>query len=298
MTTVLSITGLCKQYGHIQAVNSLSLTVEKGQVYGLLGPNGSGKTTTLGIILGVIRQNAGVYQWFGQPKNARSRRKIGSLLEQPNFYPWLSAMQNLKIVAGIRGEAEDSIENFLKLTSLWEKRNALYNTFSLGMKQRLGLCSTLLGDPDVLVLDEPANGVDAQGIADIRRIILDRASEGKTIIMASHILDEVEKVCTHVGILKAGELLDSGSISSVLSSDDTIEVAAEDMQVLASALGDFPGIKGIEKETRLFRVAIESEVDAGSLNHFLTDRGIFVSHLSRRKRSLESHFLELLNGKS
>jgi ABC-2 type transport system ATP-binding protein len=166
------------------------------------------------------------------------------------------------------------------------------------MKQRLGLCSVLIGDPEVLVLDEPANGVDAQGIADIRRIILDKASEGKTIIMASHILDEVEKVCTHVGILKNGGLIDSGAISSVLSSDDTIEVAADNMEALAKALADFPGTKGVEKETRLFRVTIEPETDAASLNRFLADQGIFVSHLSRCKQSLESHFLELLNGES
>ncbi len=295
MDTVLSIDGISKTYGRVWAVQNLSLSVKKGQVYGILGPNGSGKTTTLGIILGVIRADSGTYNWFNSPPAAKHRRRIGALIEQPNFYPWLSGEQNLKITAAIREVPPSSVDDALTITGLRDRGRDSFVGYSLGMKQRLGIASALLGDPDILVLDEPTNGVDAQGIADIRNIILKVASKGKTVILASHILDEVEKVCDSVAVLRDGEVLESGNISRILNPGDIIEVAAENMDTLAKKLDGFPGIKSIEKIAGMININAGSDVSPGDLNLYLSKQGIILTHLYRKKRSLESRFLELLD---
>ena len=216
MSQVLEIKNVSKKYGNIRALDGVSLNVERGNVYGILGPNGSGKTTLLGIILNIINANQGTYSWFGKPPSKHSRKKIGALLETANFYPYLSAYQNLKVTATIKGVPYSDIDRVLQIVGLADRKNSKFKGFSFGMQQRLAMASVLLGNPEVLVLDEPTNGLDPQGIAEVRNLIIKVAGEGKTIIIASHILDEIEKVCTHVGILKTGRLMVSGAMGEIV----------------------------------------------------------------------------------
>ena len=202
MSKVLSVSALSKRYGSIRALDSFSLEVNQGEVYGILGPNGSGKTTTLGILLDVLKADSGTYSWFDGMPTVKARRQIGSILETPNFYPYLSARQNLAIACTIKEVGTSDIDRVLKEVNLYERRHDKFETYSLGMKQRLALASAMLGDPDVLILDEPTNGLDPLGIAEVRGLILQQAQKGATIIMASHILDEVEKTCSHVAVFK------------------------------------------------------------------------------------------------
>ncbi|MBS1573854.1 MAG: ATP-binding cassette domain-containing protein, partial [Bacteroidetes bacterium] len=211
METVLSLSNITKSYGPVRALKNVSFNVPEGCVFGILGPNGSGKTTLLSIILDVLKANNGSFLWFGQPGSPDQRKKIGSLLETPNFYHYLSAIDNLKVTQSISGRGTvENIDAVLKKVKLYERRKSRFKTYSLGMKQRLAIAATLLGDPKVLVFDEPTNGLDPVGIAEIRELIIELRNSGHTIIMASHLLDEVEKVCTHVAILKTGELLTTG----------------------------------------------------------------------------------------
>ena len=201
---ILTVENISKNYGNIKALKGVSFSVPAGCVYGILGPNGSGKTTLLGIIMNVLKATGGSYKLFDENATDAHRKKIGTLLETPNFYHYLSAVQNLKISAAIKGHGEDDIDNVLHTVDLFKRKDSPFSTFSLGMKQRLAIGAALLGDPDVLVFDEPTNGLDPVGIAEIRSLIKELSAKGKTIIMASHLLDEVEKVCTHVAILKQG----------------------------------------------------------------------------------------------
>lgn len=300
MKTVLSINNLNKRFGKIHAVNDLSLTIEQGSVFGILGPNGSGKTTTLGIILGVINSNSGSFQWFGDSDGKRDdskleRRRIGAILEQPLFYPYLTALKNLQVVAQIKQVPYSDIERVLKIVELYDRKADKFRTFSYGMKQRLAIAAALLGNPEVLIFDEPTNGLDPQGIAEIRGLILRIAEEGKTILLASHLLDEVQKTCSDVAILKKGKKLYSGNVKEVLNLSDTIEVASSDLQKLKICLNDFPKITRIDEEQNLLLVHMESGLSTENLNTFLVGKGIIVSHLNLRKKSLEQQFLELLS---
>ncbi|MEL7534665.1 MAG: ATP-binding cassette domain-containing protein, partial [Bacteroidota bacterium] len=199
---VLSTRNLHKNYGRITAVNQLNLEVPEGTVFGLLGPNGSGKTTTLGMILGVTSPTSGDFLWFGEAASHKQRKQVGSILEKPNFYPNFSAYKNLALACKIKEVSSDRIDEVLEQVGLAERKNDSFQTFSLGMKQRLAIGSALLAHPKVLILDEPTNGLDPEGIAEIRELIIDIASTGKTIILASHLLDEVQKVCTDFAVLR------------------------------------------------------------------------------------------------
>ncbi len=295
LETILSIQQISKRYGKIRAVNDLSLEVKKGQVYGILGPNGSGKTTTLSVILGLISANHGTFEWFGEKPATESRKRIGSVIESPNFFPYLTPVVNLRIVADIKGKDYGDIDRVLKLTGLYERRNTRFKTFSFGMKQRLAVASALLGNPDVLILDEPTNGLDPQGIAHIRELILMIASGGTTIILASHLLDEVQKICSHVAVLSKGTKLFEGRVSEVLAVSDSYELGADDRDKLAAALAEFPGFRSQAGLEGKLQVWFEKEVDPGEINRFCHEKGIILTHLAERKRSLEQHFLELLN---
>lgn len=264
-------------------------------MFGVLGPNGSGKTTLLGIILDVLIANAGSYSWFGGMKHEDSRRQIGSLLETPNFYHYLSAYDNLEITAAIRQKGVDDRDRVLKLVGLSERQHSKFKTFSLGMKQRLAIGAALLGSPKVLVLDEPTNGLDPAGIAEIRELIRKLNREGVTIIIASHLLDEVEKVCTDVAILKRGNLLINGPVNEVLRSEDQIEVSAADMSQLERVLRMMSGIKKIRAVDRVLELSVEDGIDPRQVNEFCMSRGTVLSHLLVRKRSLESKFMEITN---
>ncbi|MCX6305584.1 MAG: ATP-binding cassette domain-containing protein [Bacteroidetes bacterium] len=295
METILSISNISKRYGKIQAVNGLSLEVKKGQVFGILGPNGSGKTTTLSIILELLKANSGNFRWFGKPPSKESRKRIGSVIESPNFFPYLSPVVNLKIVADIKDFGYDDIDRVLTLTGLFERRNTRFKTFSFGMKQRLAVASALLGNPDVLILDEPTNGLDPQGIAHIRELILHIASQGTTIIIASHLLDEVQKICSHVAVLNKGIKLFDGKVSEVLAISDSYELSAGNLELLTNSVKQHPAFQSVVPGGDKIQVYFKDAVDPEELNLFFFHQGITLTHLSERKRSLEQHFLELLD---
>jgi len=293
---ILQTSNLTKKYGNLTALDEFTLNIPKGTVYGILGPNGSGKTTTLGIVLEVLKQNKGTYHWFNESEpNHISRRRIGSILETPNFYPYLSAEKNLKIAAKIKKVEENDIDRVLNLVGLSERRKAKYSAFSLGMKQRLSIAAALLGNPEVLLLDEPTNGLDPQGISEIRQLIIDVAQRGITVIIASHLLDEVEKVCTHVAIIKKGKLLTYGNVDEILSDDNILELKSEDLNKLYSILQTFSGIKKLEQLPTKVRLTLENEIPAYRVNQFLFENGIVLSHLESKKKSLEMQFLEITN---
>ena len=291
---ILATDNLTKRYGKILAVDKLSLNIKKGNVYGILGPNGSGKTTTLATILGVINATEGTYSWFDNKIGYNPRKKIGALLEQPNFYPYLTGYENLKIVAEIKNIPFDRIDEALKTVGLYERKQHKFKTYSLGMKQRLAIGSALLGDPEVLVLDEPTNGLDPQGIAEVRQLIIKVAETGKTIILASHILNEVEKVCTHVAVLKKGKLLAEGSVNTILAGGDIFEVGADNLDSLSMTLSLNPQVKSIITENG--KLLIETEnVTGAQINDYAHQHGVILSHIAQKKRSLEEHFIELIN---
>jgi ABC-type multidrug transport system ATPase subunit len=294
MEPILAVNHLHKKFGNIHAVNDLSLIVNKGSVFGILGPNGSGKTTTLGMLLNVIRPTKGDFYWFGQPSSNKTRQKIGAILETPNFYPYLSARNNLKLVAGIKQADSANISKVLKITNLENRQYDAYKTFSLGMKQRLALASALINDPEVLILDEPTNGLDPQGIAEVRDIISRVAREGTTVILASHLLDEVQKVCTHFAVLKSGKKVFSGNVEEALAEASFIEVAAPDMEGLLTVLKKFPFLISLYSEEGKLVVKLAPEVNSKELNEYLIKNGIIISHLLTRKKSLEKQFLEIL----
>ncbi len=294
---ILSIKDLSKRYGSIRALDHLDLEVEQGSVFGILGPNGSGKTTTLGILLDILKPDSGSFSWFGKVSDKESRKKIGAILEVPVFYPYLTAYQNLQLLAKIKELPGDDIEQALQTVGLAERKFSKYKTYSLGMKQRLAIAATLLGNPEVMILDEPTNGLDPRGIADIRNIILDIASRGITIIIASHILDEVQKICSHVAVLEKGKKLYAGKVSEVLGESQWVELAAEDMQKLLFSLRKFPDIGSIQEEGDRYIVKLADHMLPSELNRYLFDNGIVLTHLASRKKSLEKYFLDLLDKK-
>lgn len=292
---VLKIEGLDKRFGAIQAVSDLSLEIPKGTVYGLLGPNGSGKTTTLGMVLGVIHASKGRYSWFGQDPSHEIRKRIGAILESPLFYPYLTGQQNLRLVAEIKGVSPDRIDGVLERVGLTERRHSRFSTYSLGMKQRLAIAAALLGDPEALVLDEPTNGLDPQGIHEMRQLIRDIAAEGVTIVLASHLLDEVEKVCSHVAVLRKGALLYSGEVDGLVSGASRMVLGAADLKGLRAALLNETGLEIVSEEGGRIFLDVTGVIDPAELNHRLMQAGITLSHLSLQKFSLEEQFLKLLS---
>jgi ABC-2 type transport system ATP-binding protein len=292
--TVLEVNGLIKYYGSLKAVNKLSFTIERGSIFGFLGPNGSGKSTTLGMITQVVNPTAGSFTWFGQKPNTRNSKRLGTLLERPNFYGYMNAVDNLKIVAQIRGVSADGIEDILKQVKLYERRKSRFKTYSFGMQQRLAIASAMLGDPDVLILDEPTNGLDPEGIAEIRQMIIDIAQGGKTIILASHLLDEVQKVCTDLIILQKGSKIYSGSIHGLSPSKKVFELQAANMHQLREVASTHPKINTIEDENTLLLAYGADDLEPAEINAYLHEYGVTLSHLNIRQESLESQFLELL----
>ena len=296
MSTVLQINNLSKDYGVIKAVNDLTINIEKGDVFGILGPNGSGKTTTLSIILGIIKQKSGNFVWHNNEPNKLINKKIGALVEQPNFYPYLSILDNLKIAAEIKGitNKKQEIDRVLKIVNLSERRLSRFKTLSFGMKQRLTIASILLGDPQVLIFDEPTNGLDPEGIVEVREIIISEAKKGKTIILASHILDEVEKVCTHVAILKKGQLIKQGKVSEIVKADDLIIISTDKLEDLHNALARSGMYKTLNKENNELILTLEEKYSPTDINKFAFDNGFVLSKFEVKKKSLEEQFLEIV----
>ncbi|MCB0555434.1 MAG: ABC transporter ATP-binding protein [Phaeodactylibacter sp.] len=296
--SILSIQGLTKRYGKITAIEHLTLEVEKGMSFGILGPNGSGKTTTLGIVLGIIHSNAGEFQWFDGQYGQGHRRHIGALLETPNFYPYLNAVENLEIIAHIKKIASPRITPLLEMVNLYQRRHSPFRTYSLGMKQRLAIAAAMVGDPEVLIFDEPTNGLDPQGIAEVRQTLKEIAGMGKTIIMASHILDEVEKVCSHVAIIKNGKLLATGTVGAIISDDMVVEVGADDPASLGELLRKHPLVRQVEEKNGHLLLYLREEVSASTINRLAFEHGIALSHLRVVKKSLESEFLAITSRES
>lgn len=295
---VLEIRNLSKNYGRVKALTGLSLSIDRGQVFGLLGPNGSGKTTTLGIVLGATLPQKGSFEWFGQPTDVSALKRIGAILEHPNFYPYLDATNNLRIIARIRNAPENDTDRVLKLTGLYDRRNHRFQTYSFGMKQRLAIAAAMLGNPEVLILDEPTNGLDPSGIAEIRELIVRIASEGATIILASHLLDEVQKVCTHVAVLQKGEKLFSGSVDEVLSNTETIVLGSEDLALLEQVLLKYPEYLSHKITGGFIELKTKGLCQPADVNQYLFSQGITCSHLNMHKKSLETYFLELTGNHS
>ncbi len=293
---ILTVENISKNYGKIRALNEVSFTVPKGCVFGILGPNGSGKTTLLGIIMNVLKATSGSYKLFDEVATDAHRKKIGTLLETPNFYHYLSAVRNLKISAAIKGQGEEDIENVLHTVDLYKRKDSPFSTYSLGMKQRLAIGAALLGNPDVLVFDEPTNGLDPVGIAEIRMLIKKLSAKGKTIIMASHLLDEVEKVCTHVAILKQGNLLASGTVKDVFQENDIVQLAAADKEKLRHALAELNNFFRLDEVGGNLELSYESgTANLEEINRYCFNKGIVLSHLQLKKSNFESKFLELTN---
>jgi len=295
--SVLTLQNISKSYGKIQALNNLSFEIPQGCVFGVLGPNGSGKTTLLSIILDVLKADSGSFLWFGQPGSPEQRKKIGSLLETPNFYHYLSAVNNLKITNSISGRGDyQGIDAVLQKVNLFERKDSRFSSYSLGMKQRLAIAAALLGDPKVLVLDEPTNGLDPVGIAEIRELIIELSKKGHTIIMASHLLDEVEKVCTHVAIIKKGSLLTTGAVEDVLADEDTIEISAADITALAAAMKGYGNdIKVLQDGSFLHVSMPKGTARLEDVNNYCFGKGIVLNHLVFKKKRLEAKFFELTN---
>lgn len=294
METILSIHNLNKRYGSLQALKNVSLEIKKGNVYGILGPNGSGKSTTLGIVLNVVNKTSGEYNWFGgKLQTHEALKKVGAIIERPNFYPYMTAEENLKLVCKIKNIDYSKITEKLELVGLNDRKNSKFSTFSLGMKQRLAIASALLNDPEILILDEPTNGLDPQGIHQIRDIIKKIAAIGTTILLASHLLDEVEKVCSHVLVLRKGQVLYSGLVDGISANEGYFELKADDTESLIRVLNTHPAIEKTRIIDGKVLVYLKTKLESKDLNQFLFSNNICLSHLVKRKNSLEEQFLEL-----
>jgi ABC-2 type transport system ATP-binding protein len=299
LETILSINNLNKIYNkYVHAVNNVSLEIKKGNVYGILGPNGSGKSTTLGIVLNVVNKTSGTYSWFGgKLETHEALKKVGAIIERPNFYPYMTAKQNLELVCKIKNVDYSKVQEKLTLVGLVDRENSKFNTFSLGMKQRLAIASALLNDPEILILDEPTNGLDPQGIHQIRDIIRLIASQGTTILLASHLLDEVEKVCSHVLVLQKGKILYTGTVDGMSSNEGYFELQSENNDTLIGVIQAHPAIEKVVADEGKVLIYLKNPLDAAELNKYLVQNNIFLNHLVKRKSSLEDQFLELTKNK-
>lgn len=294
MESILKINNLTKKYGYVTAVKNLSFDIEKGNIYGILGPNGSGKSTTLGIVLNVVNKTSGDFSWYdGTLSTHEALKKVGAIIERPNFYPYMTAHQNLKLVCKIKGVNTERIDEKLKIVDLLDRRDDKFKTFSLGMKQRLAIASALLNNPEILILDEPTNGLDPQGIHQVREIIKGVAENGTTILLASHLLDEVEKVCTHVVVLRKGEKLYSGRVDKMISSYGFFELKADKHDDLIKLLESDNNFGKLKIEEGIITAFLNTPIDATSFNNLMFEKGITLSHLVKRKESLEEQFLQL-----
>ena len=300
---VIETYDLTKRYGtrrgqSVLAVDQVSFAVEQGQVFGFLGPNGSGKTTTIGMLMGIINPTGGSFRLFGasEPRDlVAARARVGATLETPNFYPYMSGRDNLRVAAAVKGVGRPRIEECLELVGLADRAGDRFRTYSLGMKQRLALAATMLNDPELVVLDEPANGLDPQGIREIREIIRILADRGKTIFLSSHLLWEVERTCTHVSIVRKGRIVATGTVEEVVGGGTAALLRAGDEDALAAALQGYSEAASVRRSEGGVVVTLKSE-DLAGLNRYLAGRGIHVSHLAPHRQSLEEAFMELTEG--
>ena len=292
---ILILDRLTKNYGKLKAVDNLSFTIEKGNIYGILGPNGSGKSTTLGMVLNVVNPSSGNFRWFESDMPTHDAlKKIGAIIENPNFYPNMSAYENLKLVCKIKELNESSIDDKLEVVGLLDRKNDHFKQYSLGMKQRLAIASALLNDPEILILDEPTNGLDPAGIHQIRDIITRIANQGTTILLASHLLDEVEKICTHVVILREGKNLYTGRVDEMNATHGFVEVAADDPAKVKAFLESCEEVSKVKELPKgVMKAMLNQPTDAATINKKAAKEQLFFNHLIKRKESLEDSFLEI-----
>lgn len=296
METILTVNHLTKKFHFLTAVNDVSFTIKKGNVYGILGPNGSGKSTTLGMVLNVVNETSGSFTWFeGTSTTHQALKKVGAIIERPNFYPYMSAEQNLKLVCKIKEVSPEKIHEKLELVGLLDRKDSKFKAYSLGMKQRLAIASALLNDPEILILDEPTNGLDPQGIHQIRSIIKKIAASGTTILLASHLLDEVEKVCTHAIILRKGHMIYSGRVDQMTASHGFFELKTSQMDTLMAYLKDNDQFSTVKLENGLITAFLSQPMEPATFNQLMFEQKIVLSHLIWRKESLEEQFLSLTN---
>ena len=292
--TLLELDGLSKSFGRLKAVDQLTFTLKKGYSYGLLGPNGSGKSTTLGMILNVVNPTSGSFSWYeGVLSTQQALKKIGAIIERPNFYPYMTALQNLHLICKIKQCSDATLQEKLELVGLWERRNSKFSTYSLGMKQRLAIAAALINNPELLILDEPTNGLDPEGIHQIRGLIKKIAGQGTTILLASHLLDEVEKVCSHVIILKNGVKYYEGPVDGIHKSFGYIELKAQNLELLKQFMAAMEEVDSIEEESSMLKVFLKNELNTEELSERLAQEKIYITHLAQKKPSLEEQFLTL-----
>ena len=294
METILNVNELTKKFGHITAVNQLSFSIEKGNIYGVLGPNGSGKSTTLGMILNVVNPTGGNFSWFGGTQSTyQALKRVGAIIERPNFYPFMTAAKNLRLVCRIKEVPQSKIEEKLELVDLLDRKHDKFKTYSVGMKQRLAIASALLNDPEILILDEPTNGLDPKGIAQVRDIIFKIAAKGTTILLASHLLDELEKVCSHVLVLQKGKQIYFGPVTALTTDHGYFELDATDDAALLEALEENKHIKTVEQQGTLVLAYPNEALEIETLSKTLTSKGIVLTHLAKKHKTLEEQFLNL-----
>lgn len=292
--TLLELDGLSKSFGRLKAVDQLTFTLKKGNSYGLLGPNGSGKSTTLGMILNVVNPTSGSFSWYeGVLSKQQALKKIGAIIERPNFYPYMTALQNLQLICKIKQCSDATLQEKLELVGLWERRNSKFSTYSLGMKQRLAIAAALINNPELLILDEPTNGLDPEGIHQIRGLIKKIAAQGTTILLASHLLDEVEKVCSHVIILKNGVKYYEGPVDGIHKSFGYIELKAQNLKLLKQFMVSLEEVDSIEEESSMLKVFLKNELNTEELSQRLAQEKIYITHLAQKRPSLEEQFLTL-----
>jgi ABC-type multidrug transport system ATPase subunit len=298
--SVIETVNLSKRFGKTLAVDAISFRVERGQVFGFLGPNGSGKTTTIGMIVGIIRPTSGGVRLFGSDSGVdtqRMRRRMGGTLEQPSLYPYLTGWDNLKIVAAIKGFGRAEIEAALAAVDMLGAAVRECRTYSLGMKQRLALAAAMLGDPELLILDEPTNGLDPEGMHEIRALIARLAGLGKTIFLSSHLLSEVERICSHVAIVKNGRLLECGPVHRILERAPVVRLTAPDTNRLVAAVERYAQARWVRREDEAV-IAELTDDDRASLTRYLSGQEIYLSELSPMRASLEEAFIEVTQAES
>ncbi len=291
---IIETDALTKIYGSIVAVDDLSMSVPRGHAFGLLGPNGSGKTTTMGMLLGLVRPTSGSFSLFGSTEgHEESLRRIGAIVEYPSFYPYLTGRENLRYFQGIfeRGHPED-IDGLLEKVGLEDRGDYRFSTYSLGMKQRLGLAFALLGDPELLVLDEPTNGMDPAGMAEIRRLVRDLCADGHTVLVASHLLNEVEQMCDSVVIMSNGSLIAQGAVSDILRSDEHVRLKTTDNAEAVTILSELDWIEEVRMEGDEVVVSCTRD-ELAEISTVLGRSEVYVIETSSGPGSLERYFLEV-----
>ncbi len=294
---LVQTSGLTKRYGGMTAVDDLDLSVERGEVYGFLGPNGAGKTTTLKMLLGLIRPTRGSADVLGRAPGApEGLAKIGALVESPAFYPYLSGRDNLRVMARLCGVPNGRVAEVLDTVELSGRAKSRYKKYSLGMKQRLGVAAALLKDPDLLILDEPTNGLDPKGVADMRALIRRLGSGRRTVLLSSHLLGEVEQVCDRVGVIHKGHLISEGAVTD-LRGVEALVVQVQPLEEAAAIAGRLEGVEGVEAVDGMLRLRTGPE-RAAEINAKLVSAGLRVSGLWLDERSLEEAFLELTDGET